>query len=79
MDELEYALKYLTINDAKYYESNIATTIDAQGDLTRNPDTVTHTSNVNEIVTHISNGNFAQKLLSNRTIPVVITTMNLSV
>ena len=51
---MEDALHYLSINDAKYYESNTATVIDARGDLTRNPETVTHTINRNETVTHIS-------------------------
>ena len=35
-DELVDAVKNLIINNAKYYESNIATASDAQGDLTRN-------------------------------------------
>ena len=75
-DDLEDALQYLTINDAKYYESNTATAIDAQVDLTCNQETVTHTINGNETVTHISNGYFERKLLSNRNIPVVVPTMN---
>ena len=54
LDELVDTLKNLTINDAKYYESNTATTSDAQGNLTNNPETITHTRN----------GNFEQKLLS---------------
>ena len=37
---------------------------------------VTHTSNRNETVTHTSNGNFEQKLLSNQTIPVVVPKMS---
>ena len=44
-DEMADALKYLTINDTKYYESNSVTASDAQGDLTRNTETVPHTSN----------------------------------
>ena len=76
MDELVEAVNNLTINDAKYYESDTSTANDSQGDLTRNPETVTHTSNGNETVTHTSNGNFEQKLLSNRTTPVAISTMN---
>ena len=56
-DGLVYAIKNLTINDAKYYESNTETASDAQVGLTRNPETVTHTSN-------------GTKLLSYRTIPV---------
>ena len=43
-DELVDTVKNLTINDAEYYESNIATGSDAQGGLTRNPETVNHTS-----------------------------------
>ena len=39
-DELVESVNKLTINDAKYYESNIATTSDIQGNLTRNPETV---------------------------------------
>ena len=54
LDELVDTLKNLTINDAKYYESNTATTSDAQGNLTNNPETITHTRN----------RNFEQKLLS---------------
>ena len=70
LDKLEDSLEDLTINDAKYYESNTAIKIDSQGDLTRNPDTVIHTSNGNETITHISNRGFEQKILSNRNIPV---------
>ena len=56
MDELADALKDLTINDVKYYESNTATARDAQGDLTHKLETLTHTRNRNETVTHTSNG-----------------------
>ena len=45
LDELVKAINNLTINDAEYYESNTATASDAQGDITRNPVKVTHTSN----------------------------------
>ena len=62
----------MTINDTKYYESNTATASDSQGDVTRNLETVNHTSNGNEKANHISNGNFEQQILSNRTIPVVV-------
>ena len=58
LDDLEYTVKYLTINDARYYESNTATASDTQGHPTRNPETVTHTSNRNETVTHTRNRNF---------------------
>ena len=70
-------VKNLTINDAKYYESNKNTVSDSQGDLTRNQETITYTSNMNEAVTHTTNGNCEHKLLSNRTIPLVVPTMNL--
>ena len=43
--ELAYILKDLTINDAKFYELNTETASDAQGDITRDLKTVTHTSN----------------------------------
>ena len=45
LDEIVNAINNLTINDARYYESNTATKSDVKGDLTRNPETVTHTSN----------------------------------
>ena len=63
-------------NDAKYYESYKANASDTQGDPTSDLETVTHTGNGNEKVTHASNRNFEQKLLSNQTIPVVIPRMN---
>ena len=70
------AVKNFTINNAKYYESNTATSSDAQGDITNNPDTVTNTSNGNETVTRTGNNNFEQELLSDGTIPVVVMTMS---
>ena len=60
MDKLVNAVENLTINTTNYYESNTATASDAQGVLTHNPETVTHTSNDNETVTHTRNGNFEQ-------------------
>ena len=75
MGELVDAVNNLTINDTKYYESNTATASDSQGDVTRNPETVTHTSNGNETANHTSNGKFEQQILSNRTIPVVVLTV----
>ena len=54
LDKLADAVKKLTINNAEYYELNTATASDAQGDLTSDPETVTHTSN----------GIFEQKILS---------------
>ena len=76
LDELVDPVKNLIINDAENYESNTATVRDAQGDLTRNPEKITHTINGNETVIHTSNGGFEQKLLSNRTIPVLPLSMN---
>ena len=60
-DELEDALKDLTIKDAKYYESKSVTVSDAQGDPTRNLETVTHTSNKNGKITDTINRNFEQE------------------
>ena len=37
LDELVDAVKNLKINDAKYYESNTASSSDTQGDIKRNP------------------------------------------
>ena len=73
------SLDKMKINDTKYYESNIATSSDAQGDLTRNPETVTHTSNGNDKVTPTSNRYFEQKSLSNRAIPVLALVTNLMI
>ena len=44
LGELVNTVKNLTINDAKYYESDAGTVSEAQIDLTRDPETVTHTS-----------------------------------
>ena len=70
------AVNNLTINNAKYYKSSTVTATDAQDNLTRNQETVTHTSNENETFIHTSNRNFGQKLLSNRTIPIMPPAMN---
>ena len=43
--ELVNAINNLTIND-NVYELNRATASDTQGNITSNPDTVTHTSNI---------------------------------
>ena len=76
MDKLVDTVKNLTINDAEYHESNTVTMSDTQGDITRDSETVTHTSNGIYIVTHTSKGNFEQKILSNQTIPVLPPEMN---
>ena len=75
-DELIDAVNNLKINDAEYYQSNKVTASDAQGDITHNLETITHTKNGNETVTHTRNDNSEQKLLSIRTIPVVVPTMD---
>ena len=61
LDDLVDAVNNLTINDAKYYESNTATESDTRGNIKCNPETVTHPRNGNETVTHNSNRNFEQK------------------
>ena len=65
-DELVDAVKILTINDTRYYESNTATVSDAQVNLTHNSETFTHTCN----------RNFEQRLLIYQTIPVLTLPMN---
>ena len=45
--KLVYVVKNLKINDSKYYESDAATTSDAQGDLASNPEIVTHIRKIN--------------------------------
>ena len=70
-------LKYLTINDAEYSVSNSANVNDAKGDSACDPKTVTNTSDRKKIkVTDTRNRILQQKLLSNRTLPVVAPTMD---
>ena len=52
---------------------------DAQGDLTHHLKTFTQTIKSKEKDTDTSNGNFQPKLLSNRTLPIVIFMMNPSI
>ena len=66
----------MEINDDKYYESGTATASVAQGDPTHNPKKFTYTSNGKVKVTDTSNRSFEQKLLSNRTLLVIVTKMN---
>ena len=55
-------------------ESESANENNAKGDPARNPKVYTHTSDRNKIkVTGTSNGNLQQKLLSNRTLPIITT------
>ena len=44
-EELVDAVKNLTVNDAKYYDSNTATVRDEQVNITSDPETVSHTCN----------------------------------
>ena len=55
-------LNDLTINNAGYYASNSEIASDAQGDITHDPKTGTHTNNGKENVMDTSNGNFEQKI-----------------
>ena len=76
-DALAEMLKELTINDAGYYASDSANANDAICDPASDPKTVTHTSDGNKRkVTDTSNRDLQQKLLSNRTLPIVTTTMD---
>ena len=52
------------------------TTNDAKVDPTNDPKTVTHSSGGKGKVTNTSNGILQQKLLSNRTLPVVVLTID---
>ena len=45
LDKIVHTINNLTINNAEYYESNTATASDAQGNPTKNPETVTQTRN----------------------------------
>ena len=76
MEDLEYTLKYLTINDAEYYISNSATENDEKDDPASDPKTVTHTSDGKGKVMDTRNGKLQQKILSNRILPVVVPKMN---
>ena len=49
LDELAETLKYLTINDAEYYVSNLANPNDEKCDPTSNLKTVIHTSDKKKI------------------------------
>ena len=60
-DDMVDAVNNLKIHDSEYHESNTAAASDAQGDLTRNPETVIFTRNVK----------FEQNLLSNQTMLIL--------
>ena len=71
---------FLTINDAEYYKSDSANANNAKGNPISDMNIVTHTSDGEKIkATDTSNGILQQKLLSNRTPPIVTTTMYLRI
>ena len=73
LDALAETLKLLTINDAGYYNSDAN---DAEGDPTSDPKSDTHTSDGKKRkVTDTSNVNLQHKLLINRTLPIITTTI----
>ena len=75
-NELTETFKDSTINDAEYYASDSVNANNENGDTEINPKTVTHTSDRKKIkVIDTSNIIMQQKLLSNRTLLVVTTTM----
>ena len=80
LDELEETLKDFIINDAEYYVSDSANVNDAKGNPASDLKTFTYTSDGKKInITDISNAIFQQALLSNRTLPIVTTTMDPSI
>ena len=76
-DALEEMLKGLTINDAEYYESDSANPNDAKVNPASDPKIATHTSDGNKIkFMDTSHSDLQQKLLSNRTLPIINTMMD---
>ena len=73
-DALAETLKVLTINDTGYYNSDKN---DAAGDPAKDPKVATHTSDKKKRkVTDTSNRNLQQKLLINRILPIITTTID---
>ena len=76
-DALEATLKGLTINDDEYYESDSANANDAKGNPASDPKIATHISGRKKRkVIDTINRYLQQKLLSNRTLPIITTTMD---
>ena len=76
-DALAEILKGLTINDARYYESDSSNANDAKGDPASDLNIATPTSDRKKRkVTDTSNGYLQQKLLSNWTLLIITTTIN---
>ena len=66
----------MTINDAGYYESDSVNMNDTKGDIAIDQIVATHTSDGNKRkVTDNSNIYLKQKLLSNRTLPIISATI----
>ena len=67
----------MTINDTRYYESDSANANDAKDDPAINQKIATHTSDGKKRkVTDTSNGDLQQKILSNRNLLIITTTMD---
>ena len=66
----------MTVNDAEYYESDSANANESKGDPASDPKIATHTSYVKKKkVTEISNRYLQQNILSNRTLPIIATSI----
>ena len=80
MDALEETLNNLAINNSGYYESDSANENDAKGDPASDLKVATQTSDGKKIkVTDTSNRDSQQKILSNRTLPIITTTIDLQI
>ena len=74
---LAETLKGLKIKDAGCYESESENANDAKGDSESDPKIDTHTSDVNKRkITDTSNGDLQQKLLINRSLPIITTMLD---
>ena len=77
LDALAETLKELTITNAGYYVSDSVNANGKRGDPARYMKTATHTSDRKKRkVMDTSNGYLQQKLLSNRNLQIVTTTMD---
>ena len=76
-DALVETLKWLAINEAGYYESDLVNSNDAKFDPASDPKISTCTSDGKKIkVTDTSNGYLQQKVLSNWTLLIINTMMD---
>ena len=77
LDALAEASNFFTINDAGYYESDSENAKNSKGDPVSNLKTVINTSDGKKgKAMDTSNIYLQPKLLSNRTLPIITTTMN---